>query len=465
MTQSPFEATPADGRPEASGRYALDTLEDDETIARLATGIKRFKLPDEFNPIKIYQTIADDPKTGRGRRGAERAWRRSSRTAASSTGRSSTSNEAGCSTATAMTAGSKSRLDQILKPWGQFEPLMTQPAGRGATVDFRFRNGRRVQFEAHEVLFDKLLKDVKDYIASSPKQIDWQESDISDIGARLVARESATISGSLRRPVGPRPGAAGRPSRQADHRHHAASEGRRLLAHRDDGGGQYEPDRGLARRHRHHQEAAGRQDLLLRRRCADRLARPAGRRRAVRLAHGAGGRQERVPRRDQDARRSRPTTRARCRSRLAGFNGQQRFFQWLATARTTEGRSLTSVSRTSGLFPINEPTYDQVKVYAITDRPVYRPGTPVRFKFWVARARYDQQEESEFAGKPFTVEIRNPKGDKVFTKAIHGRRIRRLRRLVRAAVGRDAGRLSGLHAQAAAAARSGSKSTRSPSSR
>ena len=55
----------ADGRPEASGPYALDTLKDDETIARLATGIKRFKLPDEFNPIKIYETIAGDPKTGK----------------------------------------------------------------------------------------------------------------------------------------------------------------------------------------------------------------------------------------------------------------------------------------------------------------------------------------------------------------------------------------------------------------
>ena len=52
--------------PEASGPYALDTLTDDETIARLATGIKRFKLPDEFNSIKIYQAIADAPKTGHG---------------------------------------------------------------------------------------------------------------------------------------------------------------------------------------------------------------------------------------------------------------------------------------------------------------------------------------------------------------------------------------------------------------
>ena len=61
-----------DGQPEDSGLYALDTLHDDETIARLATGIKRFKLPDEFNPIKIYQAdrrrSQDRARRGRARR-------------------------------------------------------------------------------------------------------------------------------------------------------------------------------------------------------------------------------------------------------------------------------------------------------------------------------------------------------------------------------------------------------------
>ena len=36
------------------------------TIAKLANGIKRFKLPDEFNYIQLYQQITDDPKTGHG---------------------------------------------------------------------------------------------------------------------------------------------------------------------------------------------------------------------------------------------------------------------------------------------------------------------------------------------------------------------------------------------------------------
>ena len=74
---------------------------------------------------------------------------------------------------------------------------MTQPAGRGATVDFRFRNGRRVHFEAHEILFDKLLNDVKDYIASGPERSTGRRVDISDIGTRLVALNQQQYVGRL----------------------------------------------------------------------------------------------------------------------------------------------------------------------------------------------------------------------------------------------------------------------------
>ena len=58
---------PADGSDgNQAGPYALETLRDDETIARLATGVKRFTLPDVFNPIKIYQTDRRRPEDGHG---------------------------------------------------------------------------------------------------------------------------------------------------------------------------------------------------------------------------------------------------------------------------------------------------------------------------------------------------------------------------------------------------------------
>ena len=105
---------------------------------------------------------------------------------------------------------SKSRhINQIFGAWGRFEPISTRPAGTGATVDFRFRNGQLVHFEAHEILYSKLLKDVKDYLASRPKQLDWQSINLNDIGSRLVElNQNQYLGQSVARwdlPLEPRP--------------------------------------------------------------------------------------------------------------------------------------------------------------------------------------------------------------------------------------------------------------------
>src|SRR5438270_1761792 len=48
-----------DKEKDKSGPYALHTLKETETIARLANGIKRFSLPDEFNYLKVWQKVAN----------------------------------------------------------------------------------------------------------------------------------------------------------------------------------------------------------------------------------------------------------------------------------------------------------------------------------------------------------------------------------------------------------------------
>src|SRR6185312_15487812 len=78
------------------------------------------------------------------------------------------------------------QLDQIVGDWGEFESIMSQPAGRGATVDFRFRNAKHVDFVANEINVRLLLADVKAYLQSKPKQLDWERMNIADIGYRLV---------------------------------------------------------------------------------------------------------------------------------------------------------------------------------------------------------------------------------------------------------------------------------------
>src|SRR5262249_5597201 len=51
-----------------TGTFALHTLKDTETIARLASGIQRFSVPDEFNWMRIYKEVAGRGKTPFGER-------------------------------------------------------------------------------------------------------------------------------------------------------------------------------------------------------------------------------------------------------------------------------------------------------------------------------------------------------------------------------------------------------------
>ena len=151
-----------------TGTFALHTLKDDETIAQLATGIKRFKLPDEFNWIKIYRARRRPRQERLRRAGPRHAGQRSTRTAGSTSRRPTPGRRPSTSTAPGNDSYRQKRLDQIVGNWGRFEPGQTQPAGKKAVVDFRFRNGNKVSFEAHAIKVAKLLDDVKAYLKSNP---------------------------------------------------------------------------------------------------------------------------------------------------------------------------------------------------------------------------------------------------------------------------------------------------------
>ncbi len=178
-----------DTQADESGTYALHTLTENETIARLATGIKRFALPDEFNYIKIFQQVAAEPRNGSAIAALERLaqifenrrqypqaaayWRRLLK-------------EFSGTVDAQVKKGWQQRLDQIVGNWGRFEPVQTQAAEKGATVEYRFRNGHEIQFIAHEIKVAKLLDDVKALLKSNPRNLDWRKINIGNIGYRLV---------------------------------------------------------------------------------------------------------------------------------------------------------------------------------------------------------------------------------------------------------------------------------------
>lgn len=98
--------------------------------------------------------------------------------------------------------------------------------------------------------------------------------------------------------------------------------------------------------------------------------------------------------------------------------------QWLITARQPRSAPAGAdrfayLGYTSVWFNRQyDPEYNATRVFAITDRPVYRPEQSVQFKLWVRHAKYDQPEASSFAGRTFTVRIHNPKSEKVYEKEL-----------------------------------------------
>lgn len=397
------------GAVDESGTYALHTLGEDETIARLATGIKRFKLPDEFNYLKLYQQIAGEPKTGYGdqalqqlanifenRRQYPRAaeyWRRSIK-------------EHGA------TEPKQQQLQQIVGNWGRFEPVMSQPAGKGATVDFRFRNGNQVTFEAHAIKVDKLLEDVKAYLRSSPQQLRWEKINIGDLGYRLVHQNEPQYLGervaSWSLDLKPR-------DKHFDQRITVTTPlekvGAYLLTARMKDGNTSKiivwlEDTAIVKK-----TLKGETYYFV----ADaRTGEPIPR---AQLAFFGYRQQQRgnanlfdvktlsfAESTDNDGQYIRPTK-----------SGEDQY-QWIITARTRDGRFayLGFTGVWSGSY--YDAEYEATKVFNITDRPVYRPGQNVKYKFWVRHAKYDQEDTSTYANQNFTVEIHDPKGEKILTR-------------------------------------------------
>lgn len=405
-----------DTKKDESGTYALHTLGEDETIAKLANGIKRFKLPDEFNFIKIYREVADAGKDTfceqsltqlcqvfENRRQYPKAadlWRRAIK-------------EYG--------PGDNNwrqlRLDQIVGNWGRFEPDTTKPAGKGATFDFRFRNGKEVAFEAHAVAVDKLLDDVKAYIRTRPQRLEWEKLNIQDIGYRLIHKDEKKYLGAKvaewKLDLDPRenhfdkritvttplqkPGAYLVRAKMADSGDAKGNTNFIVL---------WIADTAIVKK------PIQDHSMYF---VADAISGVPVEKSNVEFF---GYRQRHVRNNvfEIDIKNFAEFTSAEGQVRLKK-DRQPEDYQWLVIARTQGGRFSFLGFDNVWYAPYQDGAYNEKKVFAISDRPVYRPAQPVKFNFWTGRARYDAPEDkSEFAGLNATLQVNNPKGEKVLEK-------------------------------------------------
>lgn len=402
-----------------TGSFAVHTLGEDETIANLATGVKRFKLPDEFNPFRIWQTIIAGGKSPEGQQARELIAhfyenRRQYPKAVDSW--KAAIAEYGPGNETGHGPHRQVAVDQIVKNWGRFEPSPTQPSGKGATVDFRFRNGNSVTLTAHELNVAKLLDDVQKYLKSSPAQLDGQQMNLHDIGHRIVHENQQQYVGAkaaewtLKLTPRPnhvddrvtvttplqKPGAYLVESKMAD-----GNVSRIIL---------WVADTVIVKKHLEAKSFYFVADAV------------SGQPIAKANVELFGWKQEQVvPGKPQwkiitrnFAEFTNPDGQL-----MLGANQQPQEFQWVAIARTDKGRLAYHGFSHVWFQNRHDPDYHARKAFTITDRPVYRPSQKVQFKLWIGDAKYDQPDTNTFANaKGFTVELRNPKGEVAFSRSM-----------------------------------------------
>ncbi len=284
----------------------------------------------------------------------------------------------------------QARIDQIVKNWLQIESTSVQPAGKGATLDIRFRNGSKATFEARPIRIDALLTDVRKYIESKPKKFEHEKIQIDNIGWMLIHNDGAKY---LEKPV-----AKWELDLKAPDNHFDAMQTVTTPLQK---AGAYWVTAKMADGNESRIVLWVADTAISRKRVEDGTM--------YYVADAVSGAP--VDRADleffgwrQEYRRIassirfspvasliEPTPMDLCTPNPKDLIPQN---QWIVIARTKEGRlaydGFMGVWNPEKLQPLD---YSPLKVYSITDRPVYRPGHAVKYRLWTRKPRFRRRRK------------------------------------------------------------------------
>lgn len=395
-----------------SGVYDVVTLRDNETIARLANGIKRFELPDGHNYIAIFKSLAAQKSSPQGEAASDTLARIYEN-------RRQYKSAAECWKVAIKKYGKggdgwrQKQLEQIEGNWGSFERTASVASGEPASVDYRFRNGESAKITARAIDVPRLLKDVKEYLKSKPSPLQYERIQIENIGYMLVEQNFKKYVGEV---------VAEWTESLTPKENHFDS--RVTISTPLKKGGAYlltaEMQKGNTSR-----IILWIEDFAIVRKQLDKKT----------LFYLA------------DAESGRPVSNAKLEffgyelSQCAGTvekpecvtasfaefvdaNGCVVVAQdqlpndknWLIMAHGAGGKIAYMGFDRIWHSSFYDQKYNERKVFVVTDRPVYRPDQTVKFKFWITHSKYDQEAKSPYAGKKFAIIATNPRGGKIYDK-------------------------------------------------
>ena len=174
---------------------SLATLTDNETIARLASGIKRFPFPEGQNPLTIYRSVMEDGQASldaRTRAASDLArvyMNRRQYVKAEEVYREMARLE-GENQVPEPERVARRELEMLIGNYGAFAPVPKQTAGGGASFLWLYRNGRKARFRVQEIDVRHFLKDAVAYLQEAAKNPpeDWNGDKVrlENIGWKLL---------------------------------------------------------------------------------------------------------------------------------------------------------------------------------------------------------------------------------------------------------------------------------------
>ena len=392
------------------GVLQVETLAEDETLAKTSVGIRRFKLPADQHFITLYRSILGDAGSGAvagdelvqaylNRRQFDLAQKVLEETLAKH-GDTRDKERAAL-------------LKQITGNWGRFQPVETVAAGTKPVLPLEFRNATSVKLTAAPIRMEKVLADVKEHLKSNPQEVNYQRIQPGSIGWRLVnenpGRYLDPVAATWQQELKPSP----------KHRDTRAEipmpldQAGAWWVRADLGDGNtiftvvWIVDQVLVRR-----EVAGKLQWWV----ADAVTgAPVEDAKLEFFGYDIVSIDRKLPIGPRQMVKTKEFARATDADgrTLVGKGDWDDDYQWMVVSRK-EGKAPAFVGF-GNFYPQGTDAESGVRdaSYAVTDRPLYKAGDTLHAKFWLREVGYDGVNEGKFAGKTGRVVFTNGRGEEV----------------------------------------------------
>jgi len=400
------------------GMLEVHTLTDEESLAKLADGVKRFKLPTDHHFIALYQRAYEISVSQRLKDpvGAEAG----QKLVEVYLSRRQYTNAAAWQQRVIADYGQgenrfrTKRLNQIVGNWGKFESTEAFPAGSPPKLPIIFRNAPSVTLEARPIDLPRLMADTRAWLKGNPTEIDRLRLNPGNVGQRLMERNPGAFLGRpvARWAVNLQP-KAGHWDTSAEIEVPWDQPGAYLVTAKLPGGNEFSTVLWIQAAALLHRPTKDGQlwwavDAVTGEPLADA---------EVRFFGYESSWQERRFLRDRYEVRTKEfvaRTDANGRLLLRKEDSDDKL-QWL-TVLDAGPRGLAFHGFESFRFPAYSwETTGIGHGIGITDRPAYRPGQTVHLKFWFREAGYAMKGASVFSGKVCDLKIIDPEGAEVET--------------------------------------------------